>query len=76
MEGKNLNAPTEPETTAVEVPAYTLRADRRIDLMALIGFRTILTNLDARHPLLAEIEQVIRDFELYQNRDRQVTAGA
>lgn len=51
-------------------PAYTLRADRRFDILALVGIVRMAREGGAPRDKLDELEAAMRQFELYEERQR------
>jgi hypothetical protein len=52
-----------------EVPTYTLRADRRQDLLALIAVVALVHQEVPKS--VAEFDQKLREFELYEEKHRR-----
>jgi hypothetical protein len=50
----------------VEVPTFVLRADRRIDILALVTLQGLAEEAGKKN-LVAEIGEKVREFELYQD---------
>lgn len=49
-------------------PTYTLRADRRFDMLAMILITSLARAGKALPDRLAEVETTMRDFELWEER--------
>ncbi len=52
----------------VEVPTYTLRADRRFDILAMVTIVSMAEAGEAPAEKLAELRAKMREFELYEEK--------
>ena len=52
-------------------PTYTLSADSRFDVLALIGVLRVAREWGAYPEKIAELERVVREFELYEEKWRR-----